>query len=137
MVNPRHWHLCFMSSIRNILTILLRWKIRSSIYTDMIDRSSISEKSEATPNSYGAALRAALREDPDVILVGEMRDLGDDFHRDHGGRDRTSGIFDTAYHWSGQDHRPNHRCISARPTAADPNPAGSCAGMRCFPAAHS
>ncbi|MEG0978908.1 MAG: type IV pilus twitching motility protein PilT [Oscillospiraceae bacterium] len=26
-------------------------------------------------NSYSAALRAALREDPDVILVGEMRDL--------------------------------------------------------------
>ncbi len=26
-------------------------------------------------NSYEAALRAALREDPDVILVGEMRDL--------------------------------------------------------------
>jgi len=26
-------------------------------------------------NSYGDALRAALREDPDVILVGEMRDL--------------------------------------------------------------
>lgn len=26
-------------------------------------------------NSYGEALRAALREDPDVILVGEMRDL--------------------------------------------------------------
>ncbi|MFN2442105.1 MAG: type IV pilus twitching motility protein PilT [Thermoanaerobaculia bacterium] len=25
--------------------------------------------------SFGAALRAALREDPDVILVGEMRDL--------------------------------------------------------------
>lgn len=26
-------------------------------------------------HSYGAALRAALREDPDVILVGEMRDI--------------------------------------------------------------
>lgn len=26
-------------------------------------------------NSYAAALRAALREDPDVILVGEMRDI--------------------------------------------------------------
>lgn len=26
-------------------------------------------------NSYAAALRAALREDPDIILVGEMRDL--------------------------------------------------------------
>ena len=25
--------------------------------------------------SYAAALRAALRQDPDVILVGEMRDL--------------------------------------------------------------
>jgi twitching motility protein PilT len=29
----------------------------------------------ATTNSFGNALRAALREDPDVILVGEMRDL--------------------------------------------------------------
>lgn len=26
-------------------------------------------------DSYGAALRSALREDPDIILVGEMRDL--------------------------------------------------------------
>jgi twitching motility protein PilT len=26
-------------------------------------------------NSFGSALRAALREDPDIILVGEMRDL--------------------------------------------------------------
>ena len=25
--------------------------------------------------SYGNALRAALREDPDIILLGEMRDL--------------------------------------------------------------
>jgi len=29
----------------------------------------------ATTHSFGNALRAALREDPDVILVGEMRDL--------------------------------------------------------------
>ena len=26
-------------------------------------------------SSFAAALRAALRQDPDVILVGEMRDL--------------------------------------------------------------
>jgi twitching motility protein PilT len=26
-------------------------------------------------NSFGAALRAALREDPDIVLIGEMRDL--------------------------------------------------------------
>jgi Tfp pilus assembly protein, pilus retraction ATPase PilT len=28
-------------------------------------------------NSFGNALRAALREDPDIVLIGEMRDLGD------------------------------------------------------------
>src|SRR5258707_8350691 len=26
-------------------------------------------------NSFGNALRAALREDPDIVLIGEMRDL--------------------------------------------------------------
>ncbi len=26
-------------------------------------------------NSFGAALRVALRQDPDVVLIGEMRDL--------------------------------------------------------------
>ena len=31
--------------------------------------------------SFGRALRAALREDPDIVLVGEMRDLGDDHAR--------------------------------------------------------
>src|ERR1017187_7165373 len=30
---------------------------------------------EGDTSSFGAALRAALRQDPDVILVGEMRDL--------------------------------------------------------------
>jgi twitching motility protein PilT len=29
----------------------------------------------ADTKSFGAALRAALREDPDVVLIGEMRDL--------------------------------------------------------------
>lgn len=38
---------------------------------------SIVNQREIGPDtkSYGAALRSALREDPDVILVGEMRDL--------------------------------------------------------------
>src|SRR6266446_8633900 len=30
----------------------------------------------ADTHSFSAALRAALREDPDVVLIGEMRDLG-------------------------------------------------------------
>src|SRR6185436_3135449 len=36
----------------------------------------ISQREVAShTKSFGAALRAALREDPDIILVGEMRDL--------------------------------------------------------------
>jgi len=40
------------------------------------ERCLISQREIAShTKSYGAALRAALREDPDIILVGEMRDL--------------------------------------------------------------
>ncbi len=38
-------------------------------------RSSSRSSSGADTPSFAAALRAALRQDPDVILVGEMRDL--------------------------------------------------------------
>jgi twitching motility protein PilT len=39
-------------------------------------RCLISQREVAShTKSFGAALRAALREDPDIILVGEMRDL--------------------------------------------------------------
>ena len=38
-------------------------------------RSSTSARSGSTPKSSAQALRSALRQDPDVILVGEMRDL--------------------------------------------------------------
>ena len=38
--------------------------------------AAISQREVGTDTeSFGAALRAALREDPDVVLVGEMRDL--------------------------------------------------------------
>ena len=36
---------------------------------------STSARSGATPSSFARALRAALREDPDVIAIGELRDL--------------------------------------------------------------
>jgi len=36
---------------------------------------------EVDTPSFGAALRASLRQDPDVILVGEMRDLENDWNR--------------------------------------------------------
>ena len=39
-------------------------------------RSAVSQREVGTDTgSFGDALRAALREDPDVLLVGEMRDL--------------------------------------------------------------
>ena len=34
-----------------------------------------SKRSKRDTNSFSVALRAALREDPDVIYIGEMRDL--------------------------------------------------------------
>ena len=45
-------------------------------YLHRHDKSIVNQREIGSDsNSYGAALRAALREDPDVILVGEMRDL--------------------------------------------------------------
>jgi twitching motility protein PilT len=42
-----------------------------------VDQMSIVSQREISvdANSFGSALRSALRQDPDVILVGEMRDL--------------------------------------------------------------
>ena len=42
--------------------------------TETTSRSSTSAKS-ARHDSFVSALRSALRQDPDVILVGEMRDF--------------------------------------------------------------
>ena len=37
--------------------------------------SSTSARSGRIPSPSARALRAALREDPDIIVIGEMRDL--------------------------------------------------------------
>ena len=50
-------------------------RTRSSTSTTTTRRRSTSARSAPTPASFPDALRAALREDPDVLLVGEMRDL--------------------------------------------------------------
>jgi twitching motility protein PilT len=45
-------------------------------YLHRHDKSIVNQREvQADTRSFAAALRAALREDPDVILVGEMRDL--------------------------------------------------------------
>jgi twitching motility protein PilT len=63
-----------------------RSKTRSSSSSATRSRSSTSARSASTRDALGQALRSALRQDPDVILVGEMRDLRDD--RDRAARRR-------------------------------------------------
>ena len=52
-----------------------RSRTRSSSSTRTRSASSTSARSAPTRTDFATALKAALREDPDVILVGEMRDL--------------------------------------------------------------
>ena len=64
--------------------------------------------------SFAEGVRAAMREDPDVILVGEMRDAETICHGDDGGGNRTSGA----------------RAPCTRPAPPRPSTASS---MRCRP----
>ena len=50
-------------------------RTRSSTCTRTRTAWSTSARCTATPTSFTMALRAALRQDPDVVLIGEMRDL--------------------------------------------------------------
>ena len=55
--------------------------------------------------SFAEGVRAAMREDPDVILVGELRDAETISHGDDRGRDRSPGARHAAHHQRRQDHR--------------------------------
>ena len=68
-------------------------------------------------NNYANALRAALREDPDVILVGEMRDFETISVAITAAE--TGHLVYIAYHWCRQYRRPCHRCIPAPSAATD------------------
>ena len=61
---------------------------------------------------FSQALRSALREDPDVILVGEMRDLETIRSGADGRRDGPSRVRHAAYELGGKDHRPRRRRVS-------------------------
>ena len=52
-----------------------RSRTRSSTTTSTRSRSSRSARSGRTCPTFAEAIRRALRQDPDVILLGEMRDL--------------------------------------------------------------
>ena len=88
-----------------------------------------------TPTRFPVALKYVLRQDPDVILIGEMRDL-----RDHRGgpdhrRDRPPGLRHAAHQLDLRGDQPHRGRVPVRPAAADPHPAGLRPGGRRHAAA--
>ena len=72
---------------------------------------------------FGPALRAALREDPDVVLIGEMRDLET---IETALRIAETGHLDlrhAAHQLGVADHQPHHRRVPGPPAGPDPHPA--------------
>jgi len=64
-------------------------------------------------------LRAGLRQDPDVILVGEMRDLENDCHLRCWPRNRPPGLFHFAHPRRHGNDSAHHRGFSAARAEAD------------------
>ena len=74
-------------------------------------------------NSFTNALRAALREDPDIVLIGEMRDLETVEVGAEDRRDRAPDVRHAAHQLGGADDQPHHRHLPVGPAVADPDAA--------------
>ena len=74
-------------------------------------------------DSFSAALRAALREDPDIVLIGEMRDLETVEVGAEDRRDRPPDVRHAAHELGGADDQPHHRHLPGEPAGADPHAA--------------
>ena len=74
-------------------------------------------------DTYQNALRGALREDPDVILIGGVAGSRDHPAGHHRRRDRASRLVDHAHHQRSQDGGPPDRPVPHRPAAPDPHDA--------------
>ena len=80
--------------------------------------------------SFPNALRSALREDPDYILVGEMRDL-ETIRLALTAAETGHLVFGDAAHELGrQDDRPDHRRVPRRGKGHGPRDAVRVAGRR-------
>ncbi len=75
--------------------------------------SSISARSAPTRTGSRPPCSHVLRQDPDVILVGEMRDLETIPTGHHRGRDRPPGPLHAAHPGRAADDRPDHRRVPA------------------------
>ncbi len=85
--------------------------------------------------TFPAGLRTMLRQDPDIAMVGEIRDAETATHSDRGGPDRPPGAFDAAHQRRAGRHDPNgrhgHRAVPDR--FERDRRAGAEAGARCVP----
>ena len=89
----------------------------------------------ADAQSFGDALKAALRQDPDVILVGEMRDL-ETISTALTAAETGHLVFAHAAHPGHRaDDRPHHRRLPPRAAGAGPRAAVGRAAGRHDPAA--
>ena len=69
--------------------------------------------------TFSGGLRSALRENPDIIFVGEIRGRGDCFPRPQRRRNRTPRVFHLAHSRRQGSPQPNRRYV---PRRADEKP---------------
>ena len=91
-----------------------RSKTRSSFITTTRSRRSISARSASTCPAFPKRLRRALRQDPDVILVGEMRDLETIEAAITRRRNGPRRVRHAAHHSAPGHDQPHHRRVSRR-----------------------
>ncbi len=88
------------------------------------NRSIINQREVSVDTrSFAHALRSALRQDPDVILVGEMRDYETIETALHAAGDGPPGLLHAAHAGRHRDDQPHHRRLPASPAEADPHAA--------------
>ena len=103
------------------------------------DKNSIINQREVGEDtaSFARALRRVLRQDPDVILVGEMRDEETVRTALSRGRDRPPRALDDPHRRRRRDGQPHHRLLPARPSSAGARDARRHAEGRDLPAARA
>ena len=86
--------------------------------------ATISQREVGTDTpAFHEALRNTMRQDPDVIMVGEMRDIETISTVHHRGRNRPPCALDTPHQQCQPDHRPHHRRLPSGPAGPDPRAA--------------
>ena len=84
------------------------------------DKKSIVNQREigTDTDDFHGALKRVLRQDPDVILIGEMRDPETVWAALVRRRDRSPRVLDAAHDGRDRDDQPHHRLLPAAPAAA-------------------